>query len=398
MPLLIFGPSVGLPPSPIGVLWTVALFIFAQACAFVLASVPGRIVAATLLSAGLLTAVPVAFPFLMPDNQTFAVPTLMFASIPVLLVAIVLGSKWALAAASLAAVGLLALAPWLVAKGAAEHLVAPTVMLVILTIISVSVAQTESRLQTLTDQRARELEDTNAELVRAARVKSEFLSNMSHELRTPLNSIIGFSGTLFGELAGPITEEQRIQLSMIDNSGRHLLELINGLLDFSRIEAEAPELTIDDVDLQALCQNALNMVRPMADAKGLTLESSYSDSVARVRTDPTRLTQILLNLLANAVKFTDSGSVRLDVSRLGPECVLSVSDTGCGFPEVERERIFEPFYQVRPLEGGKTSGTGLGLSVSHQLAGALGARLEAESTPDEGSTFRLLLPVEGPPR
>ncbi len=395
-PVFIWSTSFGLPEIPRVVFWFVVLFMLIQVGAFLLARVPGRLVAATLLSTGSFIAVPILVPLLMPGDQTLVAPTLMFASIPLLHVAVVLGSRWAVWSALFNAVGLIAIAPWLAARGATQFLVPPFIMLGEVLLIAVAVAQTEQGLRRVAEERARALENTNAELVRAARVKSEFLSNMSHELRTPLNSIIGFSGTLLGGLAGPLNEEQSTQLSMIDKSGRHLLELINGLLDLSRIEAGAQTSTIDDVDLRALCENAANMVRPAASATGLALDMTYSAPVTMVKTDPTQLTQVLLNLLANAIKFTDAGTVRFDVTMADGEVALEIGDTGSGIAEEEIKKVFEPFYQVTPPEGGKTRGTGLGLSVSRELVEALGARLEVASSLGEGSTFSVYLPVEHP--
>ncbi len=392
IPLLVFSEHVDLPAIPTGVVWFVVLFAVAQATSYVLARIPGRLVSATLLSAAFFIAVPIAVVFLMPDDSSFASPVLMFASIPILHVAAVLGAKKAIWAASLNGVGLAAIAPWMIGRGLSELLIAPAILLVLMTTVAVSIASTEARLNAIAEERARALQATNEELVRLAQVKSEFLSNMSHELRTPLNSVIGFSGTLLGGLAGPLTEEQRVQLGMIDNSGRHLLGLINGLLDLSRIEAGAWAATIEDVELRALCKNALGMVEPMASAKGLALESSFPEPACSVRTDPTQLTQVLLNLLANAVRFTDSGSVRLDVTHEDAEWVLAVTDTGRGISADDAKRVFEPFYQVTPREGGKSGGTGLGLSVSSEIVRVLGGHMRLESVPGEGSTFAVHLP------
>ncbi len=396
IPLLIFSEYFDMPEIPAGVVWFVVLFAVAQTTAFVLARIPGRLVASSVLSAAFFIAVPITIAVLLPDDHSLVSPTLMFASIPILHVAVVLGSRGAIWAGLLNGIGLVAVAPGLVDHGVAETLIAPIIMLVLVTVIAVTIARTEARLNAVVEERAHALQQTNEELVRLAQVKSEFLSNMSHELRTPLNSIIGFSGTLLGGLAGPLNEEQRVQLGMIDNSGRHLLGLINGLLDLSRIEAGAWSATIEDVELNALCRNALGMVAPMAHAKGLVLESSFPAPDCTVRTDPTQLTQVLLNLLANAVRFTESGTVRLDVTHEDTELALTVTDTGRGITADDAERVFVPFYQVTPREGGKSSGTGLGLSLSSQIVGGLGGRIELESVPGEGSSFAVHLPSGGP--
>ncbi len=238
-----------------------------------------------------------------------------------------------------------------------------------------------------------ELAEANRRLDEATQAKNEFLASMSHELRTPLNSILGFSGTMLGELAGPVSDEQRRQLGMISNSGRHLLELINGLLDLAKIESGQTDIAIGEVDFAALVSEVVDTVRPMAAAKGLSLRAESTCDPLRISSDRTRIRQILLNLLGNAVKFTDEGGIVLSVERTVDAVRLHVRDTGRGIAVEDIDHIFDQYYQGVPPEGGKSAGTGLGLAVSRRLASMLGGDLSATSVPGEGSVFTLVLPV-----
>jgi PAS domain S-box-containing protein len=237
-----------------------------------------------------------------------------------------------------------------------------------------------------------ELVNTNAELERATRAKSSFLASMSHELRTPLNSIIGFTTILLKGLAGPINEEQETQLSMVSESGRHLLSLINDVLDLSKIEAGRATACIEDIDLESLIEAVRDMVDPLADAKGLQLVFTSGSDGEPLRSDPRMLTQILINLVGNAIKFTDSGTVTLAVSDDGDVMRFAVSDTGCGISPSDLPHIMESFYQADLPNRAKSPGTGLGLSISSQLAAVLGGSLSAESALGVGSTFTLTVP------
>lgn len=240
------------------------------------------------------------------------------------------------------------------------------------------------------------LEETNHRLDVATRAKNDFLASMSHELRTPLNSVIGFSGMLLSGLAGELEDEQRKQVGMINSAGRHLLELINNVLDLSKIEAGHMKVDFAPVGALEVASGAIETVRPIAEAKGLGVRLS-GDTVSLV-TDRTRLTQILLNLLGNAVKFTEAGSVSLEIAEDGGEVAFTVRDTGRGIPADDLPHVFEEFYQGSSPVGAKTAGTGLGLSVSARLAAMLGGRIEASSDAGAGSVFTVRLPKEGPER
>ncbi|MDI6900676.1 MAG: PAS domain S-box protein [Anaerosomatales bacterium] len=259
-------------------------------------------------------------------------------------------------------------------------------------------ASLEEQVRARTEELERavtELTDANAQLVEANEVKSRFLRSMSHELRTPLNSIIGFSDMLLRELAGPVEDEQRRQLEMINHSGRHLLALINDVLDLSRIEADRLVLEWDDVAPGAVAREAFSAIVPSAAEKGVELTLAVGDELddAVIRTDSRRVRQILLNLLGNAVKFTSEGSVTLEVRRAAPGMVaFAVTDTGPGIPVERHEDIFGEFTQHEHGLDPEERGTGLGLAISRGLAVLLGGAVTLRSAPGEGSTFTLLLP------
>ncbi len=254
-------------------------------------------------------------------------------------------------------------------------------------------------LEQKVEQRTKELQATaealraaNAELLEVSEAKTKFLRQMSHELRTPLNSVIGFSGLMLQGIAGEVNDEQCRQLEMINHSGKHLLELINDILDLSRIEAGKVELSHESIDVPALVEAAIAIVSPTAAEKGLQLTVTLPDGDPRLISDPVKVKQILLNLLANAVKYTDSGSVGLLVARLAPGMLgFSVIDTGPGIPAEEQDVIFGEFTRhVRDVAD--SEGTGLGLAISRRLARLLGGTITLESEPGKGSTFTLLLP------
>ncbi|MEN6430362.1 MAG: ATP-binding protein, partial [Coriobacteriales bacterium] len=245
-----------------------------------------------------------------------------------------------------------------------------------------------------TAEAAEELARLNREVEEASRAKSDFLANMSHELRTPLNSIIGFSDILLHGLAGPLTKEQARQVAMINDSGKHLLDLINDVLDLSKIEAERMEPVFEVCDLSAVTRQVVESVEPQAHEKGLYLEWSGLDCQTPVLTDATMVRQIVLNLLSNALKFTQRGGIRVGLTLEEGWCRISVSDTGPGIADADRRRIFESFTQLPAANGGRPDGTGLGLSISARLAGLLGGRIELTNAAERGSTFTVVLPTQ----
>lgn len=238
-----------------------------------------------------------------------------------------------------------------------------------------------------------ELEELNAELVRASAAKSSFLAAMSHELRTPLNSIIGFSSILQKGLAGELNEEQDKQVGMINNSGRQLLALVGNVLDLERIESGRVETSQQEYSPADSAMKLVEMIRPLARGRQLDLRCIVSDQVpTRISADQMKVEQILMNLLANAIKYADDGIVALDVCANATSIRFSVSDEGPGIPREQCERIFDEFYQYTMRENiAKPVGAGLGLAIARRLAEMIGARLWLESEVGVGSIFSLEL-------
>jgi PAS domain S-box-containing protein len=236
-----------------------------------------------------------------------------------------------------------------------------------------------------------------AEAERANRVKSEFLATMSHELRTPLNAMIGYSDLLLAGVPERISTGAQQKVERIQVSARHLLQLIEEILAFSRLEAGEEKIDLETFDPGALLQEVQALTEPLALAKGVEFTCHTPDEPRPMESDPRKVRQILINLVGNAVKFTEAGQISLYLEEIGDEATFRVSDTGSGIPPEHLEAIFEPFYQV---SGGTTrtaGGTGLGLSVTRRLARFLGGDVTAESEPGRGSTFVVRLPRHAPP-
>jgi signal transduction histidine kinase len=235
----------------------------------------------------------------------------------------------------------------------------------------------------------------NAQLYRSAlaasEAKSAFLATMSHELRTPLNAIIGYQSLLKEGIDGPLNDSQLNQLKRIRASADHLLALIDEVLTFSRVEAGREVVRREEVSLRSIVDEALTMIAPLADVKGLALRADGED--VRLYTDGGKVRQILLNLLSNALKFTDSGEIVISSHSDAERVTVSVIDTGIGIAAENLERIFDPFWQVEQRSTRKVGGTGLGLSVSRTLARLIGGDIRAESELGKGSTFTLTLPI-----
>jgi signal transduction histidine kinase/CheY-like chemotaxis protein len=240
----------------------------------------------------------------------------------------------------------------------------------------------------------RELERKSAELEVASRHKSEFLASMSHELRTPLNAVLGFSEVLLERMFGDLNDRQEEYLRDIWSSGKHLLELLNEILDLSKVEAGRMELELSEVDIRAALEYATSLVRERATMHDISMSVDCSDEVRTVQTDELRFKQVVLNLVSNAVKFTPDGGTVLARARLvGDRLVVSVADSGIGIQAADRERIFESFQQ-----GGRgpssEEGTGLGLTLSRRIVELFGGRLWLESVVGEGSTFSFSVPLK----
>jgi signal transduction histidine kinase len=238
----------------------------------------------------------------------------------------------------------------------------------------------------------RKLTESNRFIAEADRAKTQFLANISHELRTPLNAIIGFSKLLLKEIDGPLTEKQREDLEAVHHSGTHLLGLISDLLDLSKIEAGKMELAREPVDLVEIIRGVMTTAHVLVKEKSVELRMDVNPDLPRVEGDPMRLRQVILNLVSNAVKFTDIGEVEVRAELRGTYLIVSVRDTGRGIRPEDQPKLFEEF---RQLEGGHKEGTGLGLAISKRLVQLHGGEIWAESFPGEGSTFTFSLPLTG---
>ena len=240
-------------------------------------------------------------------------------------------------------------------------------------------------------ERTRELEKANEKLKELDRLKSMFLASMSHELRTPLNSIIGFTGLLLMGLAGELNGEQKKQLSMVKNSAKHLLNLINDILDISKIEAGRIDLDITDFSLKDLIDEVAEEVSSLLVGKSIRLETDVEEG-ANMTSDRRRVKQILINLVSNAIKFTDQGLVKIKARYLSSDKVeISVSDTGIGIKKEDLKKLFQPFQQLDMSSSKKYEGTGLGLHLCYRLTELLGGTITAKSEFGKGSVFTITL-------
>ncbi len=243
-----------------------------------------------------------------------------------------------------------------------------------------------------------ELARVNVELANASKAKSDFLARMSHELRTPLNAIIGFSDLLAEGVAGELNARQRDYAGDIASSGRHLLSVINDILDLSRVEAGRMEFHPEDIDLKALAEEVHAAVRPLAAEKRLRLELDASADLPVVRHDPRRLRQVLLNLLSNAVKFTpEGGAVTTRLAAPDRDRVeVAVSDTGIGIATKDQAQVFEEFRRVESGYARAQQGTGIGLALVKRFVEAMGGSIALASEVGKGSTFTVRLPLAQP--
>jgi signal transduction histidine kinase len=263
----------------------------------------------------------------------------------------------------------------------------------------VELARYRDHLEELVEERTAELERLNKDLIvakeaaeAADHIKSAFLATMSHELRTPLNSIIGFTGILLKGLAGPLNPEQEKQLGFVQTSARHLLELINDILDISKIEVGQLTLFSEKFELIPSLEKVIQLITPIATEKHLQVRALFDPTIGEVFNDRRRLEQILVNLLNNAIKFSDQGQIELICQAKADQIVLSIRDSGIGIKPEQLEKIFKPFGQLDTSLSRKHEGSGLGLSISKKLVEMMGGSLTLKSEWGVGSTFIITLP------
>lgn len=250
--------------------------------------------------------------------------------------------------------------------------------------------QLEQEIQRKNEQ----LEAQNEELGKASRAKSDFLARMSHELRTPLNVVMGFAELMLDQVPGKINEEQRQCLDDILTSSRHLLGLINEVLDLAKVEAGKVELRLKDIALSEVVESVTSAMMPELSQRKQSLDVSLDDGLPLVQADEARLRQVFFNLLSNASKFTpDRGKIRIEASRKDGWCQVSVSDNGIGIKEEDLKQIFEPFYQADDSMTRERRGTGLGLTLVKELVEMHGGRILVESKYGKGSSFIFTLPL-----
>jgi len=239
-----------------------------------------------------------------------------------------------------------------------------------------------------------QLRETNAQLSRASQFKSEFLAKMSHQLRTPLTAIIGFCEVLTQGMDGELSPDQAQDVVEIHKSGLVLLELVNDILDLSKIEAGKVEIALQEVDLPSVVDQVIASMRQIAESKALKLTCDLSSEVCKVKGDPVRVREILTNLVSNAIKFTPTGSVAIRGMPVGAMAEISVLDTGIGIEPAAHQRIFEEFRQASDQISRNYGGTGLGLSIARKLVELQGGQMGLESELGKGSRFWFTLPID----
>ena len=248
-------------------------------------------------------------------------------------------------------------------------------------------------LEEKVSQRTSELQAANQELARANKLKSEFLANVSHELRTPLSAIIGFSQILLDGIDGPMSEDQQQDIAQVNKSGQSLLALINQILDLSKIEAGKMELSVERVELPALITSILESISPLAQEKGLRINTRFAPGLPAVEGDAARLKQVLINLLSNAVKFTERGHIEVIAQPSGRMVRITVKDTGIGISAESQRVVFDEFVQGDGSSTRRHGGTGLGLSIVRKLVEMHGGAITVVSEPGQGSTFTFTVPA-----
>ncbi|CDN13029.1 Circadian input kinase A [Richelia intracellularis] len=256
-------------------------------------------------------------------------------------------------------------------------------------------AQALEQLQQILDLQnsCQSLQTFNQNLERTNQLKNQFLANTSHEIRTPLSSILGFTQLILAQGYEPSRERHQEYLNIILSSGKHLLALINDILDLSKIEADQLEVHWEKVNIPELCSNVLTLVKEKASNKGLKLQLKIDDNISILVADSLRLKQMLLNLLFNALKFTNNGSVGLKISLNGSFMNFTIWDTGIGIPKEQQKQLFQPYCQITNSTTNRQEGTGLGLVVTKKLAEMNGGWIELKSDTYKGSQFTISLPL-----
>ena len=239
-----------------------------------------------------------------------------------------------------------------------------------------------------------EIQDKSRQLAEASQHKSQFLANMSHELRTPLNAILGYAELILDNVYGDTPEKMREVLDRIQRNGRHLLGLINDVLDLSKIEAGQLNLSLADYSLKEVVQSVYSAVEALAKEKHIALKVEVPPHLPAARGDERKLTQVLLNLVGNAIKFTDTGEVAIKAFAANGSFTVAVRDTGPGIAEPEQAKIFEEFQQADSSITKKKGGTGLGLAIAKRIVELHGGRIWVKSSPGQGSTFSFTLPTK----
>jgi signal transduction histidine kinase len=256
----------------------------------------------------------------------------------------------------------------------------------------------QSALAIQNAQLFREIESKSQQLELASQHKSQFLANMSHELRTPLNAILGYTELMHDGLYGELPAKAGDVLERVQKNGTHLLGLINAVLDLSKIEAGQLTLSIEDYSMKDVVQSVVSATESLATAKGLPLRVELSDKLPMGRGDERRIVQVVLNLVGNAIKFTDRGEVRVVATAANGKLSVAVADTGPGIPKTEQDKVFQEFHQVDSSNTKTKGGTGLGLAIAKRIIELHGGRIWVDSEVGKGSTFQFELPVNAEQR
>jgi signal transduction histidine kinase len=238
-----------------------------------------------------------------------------------------------------------------------------------------------------------EIQDKSRQLAEASQHKSQFLANMSHELRTPLNAILGYTELIADGIYGDVPQKALDVLNRVESNGKHLLGLINDVLDFSKIEAGEFKLALDDYSIKDVVYNVFSAVEPLATKKSLRLKVDVPPDVPSARGDERKLTQVLLNLVGNAIKFTDTGEVAIRVTAGNGSLSVAVQDTGPGIDPANQSKLFEEFQQADNSITKAKGGTGLGLAIARRIVELHGGRLWVESRLGDGATFKFTIPA-----